>query len=266
MKILENDRELLLTQSESKTLKEWFTFFEEKYTSKQIYGFCYHRKLKIKKISKEELTVVQSQNARKYKINQDYFKTWSRNMAYVLGFWYADGCIYKGKMFDITQHVKDKYILKRIAAELEYEGPIYDYVDRQACRINFSCVVIYNDIVALGGSERKSFNLTFPEVPEELLPDFIRGFFDGDGCAMRIKEGRINTAFTCADEKFLNIVWDILKTKAGVQGGSHDKNSYSLKFGKRDSLLIGKYIYQNNPDLFLKRKRDKFIELNFKEE
>ena len=27
-------------------------------------------------------------------------------MAYILGLWYADGCIYGGKMFDITLHKK----------------------------------------------------------------------------------------------------------------------------------------------------------------
>ena len=36
-----------------------------------------------------------NQNGRKYHINQDYFKIWSRNMAYIFGFWCADGCIYK---------------------------------------------------------------------------------------------------------------------------------------------------------------------------
>lgn len=30
---------------------------------------------------------------RKYLVNEDYFKTWSNNMAYVLGFFYADGFI-----------------------------------------------------------------------------------------------------------------------------------------------------------------------------
>ena len=67
-------------------------------------------------------------------------------MAYILGLWFADGCIYRGQMFDITLHAKDKYILKRVAEELGYEGNLYDYVDRQAARLNFSCVVIYNDM------------------------------------------------------------------------------------------------------------------------
>jgi hypothetical protein len=33
-------------------------------------------------------------------------------MAYILGLWFADGCIYGGRLFDITLHHRDKYILK----------------------------------------------------------------------------------------------------------------------------------------------------------
>ena len=37
----------------------------------------------------------------------------------------------------------------------------------------------------LGCTPRKTYNLTFPNddiVPKEFKRDFIRGFFDGDGC------------------------------------------------------------------------------------
>ena len=110
MSILPEHKEILLSQSESKTLPEWVEFFNNQYTKKQIYSFCYHQGKAIKKLSDEEKSKIQSQNARKWNINQDYFKTWSHNMAYVFGFWCADGCIYGGKMFDITQSKKDKYI------------------------------------------------------------------------------------------------------------------------------------------------------------
>ena len=258
MAILPEHKEILLTQSESKTLPEWIEFFDNQYTKNQIYSFCYHHQKKIKKISKEEYSRIQSQNARKYHINQDYFKSWSHNMAYILGLWFADGCIYGGKMFDITLHKKDKYILKKIAEELGYKGSLYDYVDRQASRINFSCVVIYNDIVALGGTERKSKTVLFPSVPKEYLPDFIRGYFDGDGCIMRLKNNRVNSAFTCGNKQFLDDLLVILKEEAGVQGGSYDASSMSLRFSKKDTFKIGEYMYKNNPELFLLRKREKF--------
>lgn len=258
MLILPEHKEILLTQSESKTLPEWTEFFGGIYSKNTIANFIYHNKLKPKKLDKATISAIQSANARKYHIKQDYFKQWTHNMAYVLGLWYADGCIYGGKMFDITLHAKDKYILKRIAEELEYEGPLCDYVDRQASRLNFSCVVIYNDIIALGGTERKSNSITFPEVPKEYLPDFIRGYFDGDGCIMRLKGNRVNSAFTSGSKKFLDALLLLLREEAGVEGGSYDSSSLSLRFGKRDTLRIGNYIYRNDPELFLLRKREKF--------
>lgn len=258
MPILSEHKEILLRQSESKTLPEWVEFFDSQYTKNQIYSFCYHNGKAIKKLDKEIISRIQSNNARKWRINQDYFKTWTPNMAYIFGFWCANGCIYRGKMFDITIHKKDKYLLKQIAQELEYEGNIMDYVDRQACRLNFSCVVIYNDLIALGGKECKSMDLDFPSVPKEYLSDFIRGYFDGDGSAMLMKNNRFNTAFTCGSKKFLDKLLLILRKEAGIEGGSYDPSCYTLRFGKKDSIKLGLFMYKNNPELFLKRKRDKF--------
>ena len=259
--ILPEHKEILLTESGSKTLPEWVQFFDNQYTKNQIYSFCYHKGLKIKKLSQSEISKIQSNNARKYHINQDYFKSWSHNMAYVLGLWFADGCIYGGKMFDITLHNKDKYILKKVAEELSYEGQLYDYVDRQAARINFSCVVIYNDIINLGGKENKSLDMDFPNIPKEYLSDFIRGYFDGNGCVMRLKGGRINSVFTSGSKKFLDNLHQILKEEAGVEGGSYDPSCVSLKFGKKDSIKIGNYMYKNDPELFLLRKQQKFLNI-----
>lgn len=258
MPILPEHKEILLSQSESKTLPEWAEYFDNQYSKKMISNFLYHSKLKPKKLDAATKSAIQSSNARKYHINQDYFKTWSRDMAYILGLWFADGCIYGGKMFDITLHKKDKYILKQIADILGYEGPIMDYVDRQAARLNFSCVVIYKDIQALGGTERKSNTIDFPDVPREYLPDFIRGYFDGDGCICYLKGGRVNSSFCSGSKKYLMSLWDILKSEAGVEGGSYSTSNRVIQFGKRDSIKVGKYMYQDNPNLFLLRKKEKF--------
>ena len=75
MPILPEHKEILSTQSESKTLPEWIEFFGSQYTKNQIYSYCYHNGYVIKKLSKQEKSKIQSQNARKYNINQDYFKT-----------------------------------------------------------------------------------------------------------------------------------------------------------------------------------------------
>ena len=76
---------------------------------------------------------------------------------------------------------------------------------------------------------------------------------------MNLKGGRINSTFTSGSKEFLDQLLVILKTEAGVEGGSYDISSKSLRFGKRDSIKIGKYIYRNNPELFLIRKQKKFL-------
>jgi len=125
-------------------------------------------------------------------------------MAYTLGLWWADGCIYGGKMFDITLHKKDKYILKKIAEDMQYENDVQDKVDVQACRLNFSCVTMYHDIRTLGGTERKSLTAIFPKnIPDEFLADFVRGYFDGDGSVWYVKGGRINSEFCSGSKQFL---------------------------------------------------------------
>lgn len=257
MPILPEHKELLSSQSESKTLPEWVEFFDSQYTKNQIYSFCYHNKYKIKKILKSE----QNQINRQWTINSDYFKTWSNNMAYILGLWFSNGYIYGNKIFDITLHAKDKYIVKQIAKELNYKGDLFDSVDKQSVRINFSCVVIYNDIKNLNGSEENKN--TFPPVPKEYLGDFIRGYFDGYcGDISFLKNKRINSKFIGQSKVFLDSLLDVLQSEAGVKGGSYDPLSQSLRFGKKDTKSIGEFMYKNDPELFLLRKREKFKSLN----
>jgi hypothetical protein len=68
---------------------------------------------------------------------------------------------------------------------------------------------------------------------------------------MRLKNNRLNSAFTSGSKDFLNTLWAILKDKAGVEGGSYDPSSMSIRFGKKDTIRIGKFMYKNNPELFL---------------
>lgn len=61
---------------------------------------------------------------RKYNITENYFKTWSNNMAYILGFIAADGVIQKeNQCVSISQ--KESYILEDIKKELNTNQPLY---------------------------------------------------------------------------------------------------------------------------------------------
>ncbi|MFL8936660.1 LAGLIDADG family homing endonuclease [Rossellomorea oryzaecorticis] len=60
---------------------------------------------------------------RKYTVNEHYFKTWSNNMAYILGFFAADGNISSRTQL-VTFSQKDKSILEQIRNELGSNQPL----------------------------------------------------------------------------------------------------------------------------------------------
>lgn len=70
----------------------------------------------------------------------------------------------------------------------------------------------YEKLTELGGFRRKSKLITFPDIHNRFLPDFIRGYFDGDGSVFFVKYTRtkdkklaseLRTNFTSGSKKFL---------------------------------------------------------------
>ena len=117
---------------------------------------------------------------RKYNANHKFFKKIdSIEKAYIFGLWCSDGCISDGR-FDIAQHKQDEYILAKIKDLIEYDGPLKKNGPANM-RLSIASKEICEDIKSLGGMERKSVVMPFPNVPEEYYFDFIRGYCDGDG-------------------------------------------------------------------------------------
>jgi uncharacterized protein (DUF3820 family) len=115
--------------------------------------------------------------------------------------------------------------------------------------------------------------LKFPDVPAEYLGHFVRGYFDGDGCAYfkshfakdRNKERWFFlTLFTSGSLGFLESLWARLK-ESGLKGGHispKSKSGYELVFSWHDSLALYCLMYHTTEasDLFLPRKREKIEE------
>jgi hypothetical protein len=215
--------------------------------------------------------------SRTYNINDNYFNQWSSNMSYILGFWWADGFIYKNKFF-ITQHKKDKYILDKIIEEMKS-----DYIARPNKRDNtltleISSKKIVNDIIKLGGKYKKSKTCTFPFVPSEFLKDFIRGYFDGDGCITFGSGKRFYTSsFTSGSIGFIKGLHKCLNKNIPETKGTIHKTvakrgvvingwktkrpteTYTLYFGVNDTRRLRDFIYKDSPCFKLERKFKRFI-------
>ncbi len=209
------------------------------------------------------------------KVNKNFFKKWSNEMAYVLGFFAADGYIThtkRGTNFWGIQ-ITDKKLLYTIRNTIDSDHIISKRIrpDKKSTiyRLQIGSKEMVEDLSNLGFCARKSNNINIPNIPKKYIADFIRGYFDGDGnvwVGYVHKERKtplyvMQVSFTSISKKFLISLQKVLHEK-GLLGGSiitHKTKNYSrLSFVSKDSLKIFKIMYNRETSLLLKRKKDVF--------
>jgi intein-encoded DNA endonuclease-like protein len=122
------------------------------------------------------------------KVNTSFFRTWSSEMAYILGFFATDGTMMQTKRGGhyIEFHITDLQIIRQIKNALHSEHKISS--KRQSVnwkliyKLQIGSKEMFNDLFTLGFTVRKSNTLRFPKIPFKYINDFVRGYFDGDGC------------------------------------------------------------------------------------
>jgi len=209
-------------------------------------------------------------------LNQDFFKEWSPEMAYVLGFFAADGSMLRNKRgaHFIEFTITDLIVLKMIQKVTSSTHKIQERKRRSSAwktqyRIQIGSKEWFEDLTHLGFMQNKSKKLPFPKIPKEYFGDFVRGYFDGDGCVyfkhLQYADRKnirpiLMTLFTSGCRPFLQSLWDALKMH-GVYGGSLKKKAhgFELVFSHRDSLALHRAMYHTVEvsKMFLPRKRNK---------
>lgn len=209
-------------------------------------------------------------------LNHDFFKKWSPEMAYVLGYFAADGSMLKnsrgGYYIEFTSI--DRILLEHLrratcSGHRISQRPIRNERSKQQYRIQVGSREWFNDLTRLGFTQNKSHTLQFPKVPQDFIGDFIRGYFDGDGCVYfqklkfadrKRKRLILQTLFTSGSIRFLTSLHRVLK-RHGVRGGSlkKKKRGFELMFSYGDSLALYNFMYHTAQilGLDLPRKRKK---------
>lgn len=200
-------------------------------------------------------------------------------MAYVLGFFAADGsmlCNNRGAHF-IEFTITDRIVLEYIqrvtnSTHKISERPLRKSSYKAAYRLQIGSKEWFMDLAGLGFMQNKSKVLPLPKVPKKYFGDFVRGYFDGDGCVYfkRLKYAdRKNprlvflTLFTSGSRPFLAALWAAL-VKRGLKGGSlkGKEGGFELVFSHNDSIALHKLMYHTGEIAVfgLARKREKLEE------
>lgn len=217
-----------------------------------------------------------SGNGRKYNLNFNYFKNWSRNMAYILGFIGADGYINKNNSFvRISLQRGDIDILDKIKNEIDFTGEVSKSTHRIGdMEYPTATLCIYSkymvkDLIELGIVNSKSFTITMDKIPYEYRLDFIRGYFDGDGSVgeqwtKSSKIPMLRARICSGSEKLLRDMVNHLE-ELGVKRVNVRKDSrkelYNIEYSQNSSKRIYELFYDDKTLIFLDRKRNKFEEV-----
>jgi intein-encoded DNA endonuclease-like protein len=192
---------------------------------------------------------------RKYTLIEDYFKTWSNNMAYVLGFLIADGTVVRDNQ-SVTVAQKEKYILEEIKVELGSNQPIYKNKNTGVYILSLNSKILKKDLMDIHGVKpNKSSTIKFPYVPKEYMSHFIRGYFDGDGF---IKYEKYFVSFVGGSEVFMKSLRNVIEEN-GFETNYTEHNTHYRVYvsGRRTIKLFSEWIY-NDKELYLKRKYEAF--------
>jgi intein-encoded DNA endonuclease-like protein len=206
--------------------------------------------------------------ARKYSFREDYFENIDTpNKAYILGFTYADGNVvqnHKIQQYVFRIGICDLDLLEDIKNELQYTGPLYYRPKRTEKHKDLYTLQIISkkmveDLIKLDCVPNKTFKIKcMPNISRDLIPHFIRGYFDGDGT--------IQTNGICGiigNEPFLLDVVKFLNIEYRLHSKTFNRNHPTkiMAFSKLSSAKVfGEIIYKDcDKSLFLKRKRQRYL-------
>lgn len=210
------------------------------------------------------------------KINDNALDILSPEALYWIGFLYADGHIPKDRpRISLTLSEIDKDHLVKFGNFFGENLPLthtvkkglgsHGYINNDAFRVQFSSRSIYNTLVSLGFTSRKTWDIT----PHDLLKssrDFWRGVIDGDGYLGYKKYKGLNryaTLSLCGHEQTTNAFLVFLR-----ENGIEPK-AKSLKASNRDYLWTvtistniardaATLLYQG-ASVYLDRKYEKYL-------
>ncbi len=197
-------------------------------------------------------------------------------MAYVLGFFTADGNMIRNKRgaHFIAIEITDKDLLEEIKEAFGSNHKIsikrrnvLNKKWKDAYRLQIGSKKIFDDLLKLGLTPNKSKTIDLPHVPDKYFHHFVRGYFDGDGnvvsgyfdrCDRKSKACVLSTRFTSGSGLILNNLKNSLSRLLGTTGSSYCRdNTWRLNYSINDSRKLFKFMYNGDKVenlIYLERK------------
>jgi len=202
---------------------------------------------------------------------------WAPDLAYAVGLITTDGSLSKDKRHIIFTS-SDIDLLKTFKRCLKLKIRITKnhpslITKKQSLRVQFSNVQLYNWLIKIGLCPNKTLRLGKILIPDKFFPDFVRGHLDGDGSIITYVDyyntdknpkyiyQRLIIYLISASKNHLIWLRDNIKRMKNIHGSFQIRKNhfrkrpyYVLKFSKKESIILLKWIYYKKGLPCLKRK------------
>lgn len=165
----------------------------------------------------------------KYNYNMEVFRTKNKNFYYLLGALLTDGNIFRDERNCLIQMTSKDLDWLSILQQL-IRCAVYPTKDGHG-NLSITSEEIYKILFDNGCTPNKSLTVRLPSVPNEYLPDLIRGCMDGDGSIPKGKQ--VQCYFCSSNKSFLEDIKRILiQQNFNCNIYEIKKKPYTLRNGK----------------------------------
>jgi len=204
---------------------------------------------------------------RKYHYDEFFFrKIDTEDKAWVLGWFFSDGNVQKNR---IRLGINDLEVLEKIRDRFKFNGPFHIRKESKEHRKTYilyiSSRILASDLTKLGCPPNKTFLLKFPTeemVPRHLIPAFIRGEFEGDGCCYYNKINKNYTVSICGTRHLLEGINNFCGTH-GIFSQRHperNKDNLDLRIFRREDVKTFLDLIYKDANFYMQRKFDKYYD------
>lgn len=193
--------------------------------------------------------------------------------AYIMGLIMSDGWVTSNRQIGIRLNIKDKNVLYKIASYFSENINLKKSGNFCLFKIS-SCEAFYN-FKKYGITTNKTYdNLRIPEMNEELIRHFIRGYFDGDG-TIYIDRNFLIYNICSINEEFLIQIQNVLSNNGIYSSINKEvrkgkkmfvvdhycqdcKNMYRLFIRRKSELIKFHEFMYDKSTIFMERKYNKY--------
>lgn len=192
--------------------------------------------------------------------NISFFEEWSQELAYIVGFFLADGHManyHREGHYGIRFSITDKDVIEKIVKVCGYKNSIKKYTQRSSVlyNISISSRFVWEFFESLGFTHNKTFTTRIPkQIPQELMHHFIRGVFDGDGSVCFGRKHYPKATIT-GSELFIDDVSKLCVEHSGIY---RYNRSFTIRYSGQKAIDFLNYIYKNST-IHMDRKYKRYL-------